>query len=121
MEVDIDGGGVYVDVGAEFYSKLGMVVVVCVLCWNYDVGAMDEKVLLRRTKTWVCGVDSIDNGGGDGDDFAARAILLRYDVADICSGKFANIANITVGDGVGVFGSGVGCSALGLGGGGLVY
>lgn len=84
-----------------------MVVVVCFVCRDNDVGTGFDEVLLWQSETGVCGVDDSDDGECDIDDATGCAILLWSDFADFGDCEFAHIADFAVGDGTSVFGWGI--------------
>ena len=97
-----------------------MAIVVCELCWDYDVGAWDDEILLWSKEARVDSVAHYDDIGGDDDDVTDCTILLWCDFTYFGGSEFIDTPDFAVGDGahvhVWVGGRIIGCGS----GGGVV-
>lgn len=103
LAVDFDGGGVDIDDKSGFCDGFGVAVVIREFYRNNDAGAEVDEVFLWWAEAWDGGVFGVDDGGGDVDDVTDYSVLFWGGVANNCGGKFADFADVVVGDGAGVY------------------
>jgi hypothetical protein len=109
LEDDFTFDGDYANDKSDVLGRPWVAVFVCEFYRDYGDSPDDEEIFLREEKAWFCGESCNNDAKRDNDDFADNPILLWCSFLDFFGGKYVDITDSVVGDGVGVFdGSGGG-------------